>query len=278
MRNEYSIQFLCSLMGVNRSGYYKWRKRQGKINQYGQKRQQLVSLLKAQHNRFPSYGYHRLAAVIRNETDLLFGDNLVHKCCRQCSIRSKIHHYKYKKTGRENTFYPNTVTGKWNAKRPLELVVSDMTILKHKGKLHEWVYVLDTFNNEIISHHLGRRHGDPRPYYQCLEDLKQKKDEQMPTILHTDQGAVYSSRAFAKAHEKYNIFRSMSLADTPTDNPIIESVNGWIKQEMLLDFDMEGYSDLSLFLDDFVRYYNIFRPAYALNYKSPIQFKIEQGF
>lgn len=178
MRNEYSIQFLCSLMGVNRSGYYKWRKRQGKINQYGQKRQQLVSLLKAQHNRFPSYGYHRLAAVIRNETDLLFSDNLVHKCCRQCSIRSKIHHYKYKKTGRENTFYPNTVAGKWNAKRPLELVVSDMTILKHKGKLHEWVYVLDTFNNEIISHHLGRRHGDPRPYYQCLEDLKQKKDEQ----------------------------------------------------------------------------------------------------
>lgn len=79
------------------------------------------------------------------------------------------------KTGRENTFYPNTVAGKWNAKRPLELVVSDMTILKHKGKLHEWVYVLDTFNNEIISHHLGRRHGDPRPYYQCLEDLKQKK-------------------------------------------------------------------------------------------------------
>ena len=82
MRNEYSIQFLCSLMGVNRSGYYKWRKRQGKINQYGQKRQQLVSLLKAQHNRFPSYGYHILAAVIRNETDLLFSDNLVHMCCR----------------------------------------------------------------------------------------------------------------------------------------------------------------------------------------------------
>lgn len=183
-----------------------------------------------------------------------------------------------KKTGRENTFYPNTVAGKWKAKRPLELVVSDMTILKHKGKLHEWVYVLDTFNNEIISHHLGRRHGDPRPYYQCLEDLKQKKDEQMPTILHTDQGAAYSSRAFAKAHEKYNIFRSMSRAGTPTDNPIIESVNGWIKQEMRLDFDTEGYSDLSLFLDDFVRYYNIFRPAYALNYKSPIQFKIEQGF
>lgn len=100
----------------------------------------------------------------------------------------------------------------------------------------------------------------------------------MPTILHTDQGAVYSSRAFTKAHEKYNIFRSMSRAGTPTDNPIIESVNGWIKQEMRLDFDMEGYPDLSLFLDDFVRYYNIFRPAYALNYKSPIQFKIEQGF
>ena len=100
----------------------------------------------------------------------------------------------------------------------------------------------------------------------------------MPTILHTDQGAVYSSRAFAKAHEKYNIFRSMSRAGTPTDNPIIESVNGWIKQEMRLDLDMDGHPDLSLFLYYSVRSYNLFRPAYALNYKSPIQFKIEQGF
>ncbi len=190
------------LTGVNRSGYYKWRNRQGEPNRHERKRQFITDLLKQKHSKFPSYGYHRLAAVVRRETSLLFSDNLAHRCCKQAGIHSKARHYRYRRPGGEHIAYPNMVAGNWNAKQPLKLIVSDMTCIRHKGKLHEWVYMLDTFNNEIIASHLARRQGDPRPYYQCLEDLKQKKDEQTPVTLHTDQGAVYSSRAFAKAHEK----------------------------------------------------------------------------
>jgi len=265
-------------MEVNRSGYYKWRSRMGTLNRYEQNRQLLTELLTKQHARFPSYGYHRLAVIIRHQTDLIFSDNLVHRCCKDAHIRSKTRHYRYKKTGTEHILYSNKVKGNWNAKRPLELVVSDMTCLTYKGKLYEWVYMLDTFNNEIISSHLAKRRGDPKPYFRCLDDLKQRIDEQRPVILHTDQGAIYSSRAFAKAHEQYTIFRSMSRAGTPTDNPIIEAINGWIKQEMILDFNFRQCDDLQLFLNDFVYYYNYHRPAYALNYKSPVQFKTEQGF
>ena len=32
----------------------------------------------------------------------------------------------------------------------------------------------------------------------------------------------------------------MSRAGTPTDNPIIESLNGWIKEEMRIDFDLKS--------------------------------------
>lgn len=266
-------------MDVNRSGYYKWRQRQGKPNRYEQDRRLLTGLLQEVQGRFPSYGYHRLAAVVRNQTGWLFSDNLVHKCCKQAGLHSKARCRACVRPGAEHIRYPNTVNGNWNATRPMELVVSDMTCLWHKGKLHEWVYMLDTFNNEILSHHLARRPGDTKPYFLCLEDLTNKKDEQTsPTVLHTDQGSVYSSRAFAKAHEKYTILRSMSRAATPTDNPIIEAVNGWLKEEMLLDFNMRQCDDLKQFLDDFVHYYNHTRPAYALNYKSPIQFKTEQGF
>ena len=279
MRDTYSVQYLCVLMGVNRSGYYKWRRRKANPNRYEQDRQLLIKLLSEQHSRFPSYGYHRLAAVVRAETGWLFSDNFAHKCCKLADIRSKARHYKYRKPGAEHVTYPNTVAGNWNAKRPLELIVSDMTCLWHRGRLHEWVYMLDTFNNEILSHHLARHTGDTAPYFKCLEDLKQKLDEQTsPTVLHTDQGPVYSSRAFAKAHQEYAILRSMSRAATPTDNPIIEAVNGWVKQEMILDFNMHQADDLEAFLDAFVHYYNQKRPAFALNYKSPIQYKTEQGF
>lgn len=278
MSKTFSVNFLCALLGVNRSGYYKWRGRQGKLNQYELNRQLLTALLTEQHAKFPSYGYHRLAAIIRAQTGWLFSDNLAHKCCKLAQIRSKARNYRYRRPGTEHITYPNRVNGNWNTNGPLELVVSDMTCLKHKGKVHEWVYMLDTFNNEIIASHLARRPGDPKPYYQCLHDLLQKTDEQTPLVLHTDQGAVYSSRAFAKAHDNYTILRSMSRVATPTDNPVIESLNGWLKQEMHLDFDLDRHDDLQAFLDEFVYYYNHFRPAFALNYKSPVQFKSEQGF
>lgn len=270
--------FLCQLMDVSRSGYYKWLSRKGTMNCYEQDRELLTGLLDEEHNKHPSYGYHRLAVVVRRATGWLFSDNLAHKCCKQAGIKSKVQHYRYRKAGEEHMTYPNRIKS-WNASRPLEIVVSDMTCLPHKGKLYEWTYLLDTYNNEIISSHLSTRQGDRAPYFNCLRDLIQKTKKQAePVILHTDQGSVYSSRAFAQAHEHYTIIRSMSRAGTPTDNPIIESLNGWIKQEMRIDFLYHQEDDLQDFLKRFVYYFNHHRPAFALDYQSPIQFRTEQGF
>lgn len=266
-------------MNVNRSGYYKWKARKGVKNRYQKDRELLGTLISEVHNKHKSYGYHMIAAAIRNETGWMISDNLVHKCCKYIGVKSAAKHYRYKKSGEESLLYPNRIRGKWNASRPLEIVVSDMTCIKYKGVLYEWTYLLDTFNNEIISSHSSDRRGDRRPYFACLEDLKAKlKEQTSPLVLHTDQGAVYSSRAFTDAHKDYNIIRSMSRAGTPTDNPIIESLNGWIKAELQSDFIDQSTCGFEEFLDKYVQYFNFERPAYALNYKSPVQYRIEQGF
>lgn len=70
----------------------------------------------------------------------------------------------------------------------------------------------------------------------------------------------------------------MSRVGTPTDNPIIESINGWIKSEIASDYDINEYSDISKFLQEFVRYYNNDRPAYALGYLSPKEYRQYYGF
>ena len=70
----------------------------------------------------------------------------------------------------------------------------------------------------------------------------------------------------------------MSRGGTPTDNPIIEALNGWIKEELFNDYDLANTPDVYKTICDYVKYYNEERPAYSLNYKSPVQFRIEQGF
>jgi len=67
--------------------------------------------------------------------------------------------------------------------------------------------------------------------------LKKTEEQSTPTTLHTDQGSVYSSKAFLNAHKDYTLVRSMSRAGTPTDNPVIEAINGCIKDEIRTDLD-----------------------------------------
>ena len=96
--------------------------------------------------------------------------------------------------------------------------------------------------------------------------------------MHTDQGSVYSSTSYNNLLNDFNIQRSMSRAGTPTDNPVNESLNGWIKEELFIDFDIKHSNDVPKLIEEYVYYYNSERPSYALNYKTPIQFKIESGF
>ena len=70
----------------------------------------------------------------------------------------------------------------------------------------------------------------------------------------------------------------MSRIGTPTDNPVIEALNGWIKEELVVDFGLQDAKDIPTLLNEYVDYYNNQRPAAALQYKSPVQFKLDQGF
>ena len=284
MKGKYPIVFLCQLMGVSKSGYYKWKNRQGVLNRYEQDRQLLTKLLSEQHKKHPSHGYHMLADDVFQATGWIFSHNLAHKCCKYAGIQSKARKYRYKKKDdEENVEFPNEVNGNWNATGPTQIVVSDMTVIKNKGRNWEWTLLVDTFNNEILAHQATPVQGDTKPYYHCLEALKKlagKKNEEQTSqvVLHTDQGSVYSSQAFRQAHEHYNILRSMSKVGTPTDNAIIEALNGWIKEELYLDFGLETAEDVPKLLDEYVYYFNNRRPAAALGYISPVQYKTELGF
>lgn len=64
-------------------------------------------------------------------------------------------------------------------------------------------------------------------------------------VLHSDQGTVYASKTFNERLPMYSITRSMSRAGTPTDNATMESINGWIKAEIFMDFYVTGEKPLS---------------------------------
>ena len=111
LRGKYPVNFLCGIMDVNRSGYYKWKARQGKKNRHELARNELTELLLAQHRKHPSYGYHRLAFEVFKDTGWIFSHNLAHKCCKYAGIRSAARGPRYRKPGEESVRFENAVKG-----------------------------------------------------------------------------------------------------------------------------------------------------------------------
>ena len=127
---------------------------------------------------------------------------------------------------------------------------------------------------------MSARKGDRMTYIKGLNSLIELKklNPDIEMVLHTDQGSVYASKEFNEVLPLFNITRSMSRAGTPTDNPIDESLNGWIKDELFIDFNLKKCDDVLSLIRNYINYYNFERPMYCLNYKTPHQFKHDMGY
>lgn len=53
----------------------------------------------------------------------------------------------------------------------------------------------------------------------------------------------------------------------------MEAINGWIKTELFTDFHVTGKLSIPEELNRYIKFFNEERPAYALNYLTPKQFK-----
>lgn len=149
---------------------------------------------------------------------------------------------------------------------------------------NHWTYYVDVFNNEIIGSNvkLFLYCSNPINHKLALESLLESKIkrgyESQDTIMYSDQGIIYSSIALSQVHKDYTITRSMSLIATPTDNPIIESKNGWLKKEMYIDFNQDDQETVEDYNNAIINDHNYLRPSYALQYKTPIEYRTQLGF
>ena len=174
--------------------------------------------------------------------------------------------------------YPNLIFSTWDTvDRPRQVIVSDMTVIKYSWFFFELTMYFDVFTKEILTWHVAERRGHRDQYIDGLNDvINLLKGTDEPTVLHTDQGSVYASLAYNELIKDTLIVRSMSRAGKPTDNPVNESLNGWIKEELFIDFKIETCNSREEFeeaLDAYVDYYNEKRPCYAIGYDTPNNYR-----
>ena len=107
--------------------------------------------------------------------------------------------------------------------------------------------------------------------------MKSRSRESFTSMCHLHQGSVYASMAYNELIKDTNIIRSMSRAGKPTDNPINEALNGWIKEELCIEFQVEQCwqtpSTFKQTIERYVKYYNNQRPCFAIGYDTPENYR-----
>lgn len=279
LSGEFPVKALCEEMSIVRSSFYGWKKRLSHPSEREKSFVSNIMLFREYHLRYPSHGYRWLNAKIRLDTGLVMSDPYAHKCCKAAGIKSKSKHYRYRKPGDPDRVFPNLLLTEMQIDGPLQCIVSDMTAFCVKGTYYELTLYMDLWNNEIVSHSLSAKRGDRMTYISGLEDLVELK-KQYPgfeMILHSDQGSVYTSKAYNELLPMYGITRSMSRAGTPTDNAAMESINGWIKAELFTDLHVTGEKPVKEEIDEYISFFNEQRPAYSLGYLTPKQYRESRG-
>ncbi len=263
-------------MGVSRSGYYKWKKRAKSERDI--MREEMIALVETVHADHKSHGYRWTAAYIRLEYGYECSDNYIYKCFRFLGIKAETKHQVHYRRRKERDKYPNLIYTTWETvDRPRQVIVSDMMAFKFWILYFEVTFYFDVFTKEILTYKVAARKGDRNQYINGLEDVKDLlKGQTEPVVLHTDQGSVYASMAYNDLIKDTVIVRSMSRAGKPTDNPVNESLNGWMKEELYMDFRIDECRSRDEFMAVLERYddfYNNHRSCYALGYDTPVNYR-----
>ncbi len=239
--------------------------------------------IKIYHEMYPTKGYRNIKRELKNIDNITVSHYMMYQCFKEMGISSKARSKAYRRPKGESDKFANLINNDWVVSRPFEKVCSDTTMIVHQGKKYDLNFHVDVYSNEIVGYDIATyQHGNGvMNHLRSLKDfLRIKRErgyEELMTILHSDQGIVYASKKFETVHKDYRIRRSMSRRATPTDNPVIEALNGWIKSELKYNLKINEYSSIYTVIELYVNYFNYYRPSWKLDYLTPVEYRVMKG-
>ena len=272
---RHSVTELCGIYGVSRSGYYKWCRRQGKLNRYEQSQQVLDAYVNDIHAHHPMMGYRSIRDMLALQFGLVVSDPSVFKSMQRLHIHGYCRRAKNRYSGLEHTRYPNLLHRDFKADAPMRKIVTDVTYIKHHGKWHYLAAFLDLYNNEVLEWELSDTFDNLLVMRPAERLLKRTESTGRQALFHSDQGVQYSSAGYCNLLKEYNVLQSMSRAGVPRDNAVMESFWGRFKDTLRKHFRFWERDDLHDVVADCVHYFNFVRPVRKLNGKPPVLFRSE---
>ncbi|ARU26964.1 IS3 family transposase [Cellvibrio sp. PSBB006] len=273
LRNEYAVTKMCRWAHVSRSGYYKWRSRKPSETELRRldAECQLINLF----TRFKSrYGAPRMTVEL-NETGVSISKNTVAKLMAKQGLKARNGKgYKYfPDVLARNHVSDNLLRRNFQARKPNEKWVSDITYIKVEKGFVYLAVIMDLFSRKIIGWSL-----DSTMTNQLIMDAFKmavtSRHVEPGLILHSDRGVQYRSWEYQQLLLDEKIRPSMSRKGNCWDNAAMESFFARFKVEALYAEDVSTKKEAYSCVFDYIElFYNSHRRHSTLGYKSPNNFE-----
>jgi putative transposase len=267
---------MCLLMGVLRSGFYRYR-RNNRNKPVNPEHQEMLNFVKeiAEKSTY-TYGNRRMQRAL-NALGYPVGRRKTRSLMKEAGVMVR-YRKKYKvttKSDHKKPVFENVLNREFTPATPDQAYVSDITYLwTQEG----WLYlavVIDLFSRKVVGWSMSPRMKASLVCDALTMALWQRKPKP-GLIVHSDRGSQYASHEYRKLLNDWRCVGSMSRKGNCWDNAVAESFFGSLKQERV---QWKHYQTRSEAHRDVLNYitvlYNNYRSHSTLGYKNPNQFELD---
>jgi len=270
-QQRHSVESMCRLLEVARSGYYAWL--QEPVSHRAREDARLLRLIRASFVASHGvYGAPRVFLDLR-EAGETCSKHRVARLMRVNNIRAR-HGYRTRHSlaAKPSVLIPNVLERHFNVSSPNKVWVTDITYIRTwKG----WLYlavVMDLFSRKIVGWSTKSTIGRELVLDAVLMAVRQRRPRR--AVIHSDQGSQYGSDDWRRFCRTNHLEPSMSRRGNCWDNAVAESFFSSLKKERIKKHIYKNrelaHADISDYIESF---YNRTRRYSYLGGVSPEEFE-----
>jgi transposase InsO family protein len=266
MKSDFSILSLCEHLEVSPSGYYDWQKRRACPGPRALEDQILAKTIEQiflQSER--TYGSPRIMHELRKEGSR-HGRTRIGRLMQEQNL-----------CGRQQRRYRVQTTDS-NHDHPI--APNRLAEVPEPVRRQGWLYVaaiLDLYSRKIVGWAMSER-IDTALVLTALGMALLHRNPPAELLFHSDRGVQYASSDYRQALAQAKLIPSMSRKGNCYDNATMESFWSTLKLELVYRRNFQTRAQARAAIFHYIEiFYNRKRSHSALNYRSPVDFELQNN-